>query len=175
MNSFENFKFLVGKMVHILKMRILGCDTAPPPLCQEEASSEDSVEMWVVHHTAPPPLHLVTPPPPSACLVTPPPPPLTRVEEVSSDESPSDSSGYNDECPHVKKVSSYELLLYFNYLVQLLNVHIHFQIQKLEKKLVVDEKELQQVRKDNQAVARYINAVNICWTYVILCRLNNKT
>jgi phosphoribosylformylglycinamidine (FGAM) synthase-like amidotransferase family enzyme len=32
-----------------------------------------------------------------------------------------------------------------------------FQIKKLEKKLVVAEKELQQVRKDNQALARYIN------------------
>jgi phosphoribosylformylglycinamidine (FGAM) synthase-like amidotransferase family enzyme len=32
-----------------------------------------------------------------------------------------------------------------------------FQIKKLEKKLVVAEKELQQVRKDNQVLARYIN------------------
>jgi hypothetical protein len=38
-------------------------------------------------------------------LVAPPHP--THVEE-SSDDSPSDSSGYNDECPHVKEVSSYE-------------------------------------------------------------------
>jgi hypothetical protein len=53
-------------------------------------------------------------------------------------------------------VSSYELL-HFNCLVQLLNVHIHFQIQKLEKIAVV-KKELQQARKDNQTLARYINA-----------------
>jgi ABC-type branched-subunit amino acid transport system ATPase component len=32
-----------------------------------------------------------------------------------------------------------------------------FQIKKLEKKLAVAEKELQQARKDNQALARYIN------------------
>jgi hypothetical protein len=75
---------------------------APPPLRQEEASSDDLVEMWVVA----------------------PPPPLTRLEVASSsDDSPSDYSGYNDECPHVKEVSSYELLLNFNYLVQLLNVY----------------------------------------------------
>jgi predicted Holliday junction resolvase-like endonuclease len=37
-------------------------------------------------------------------------------------------------------------------------VDIHFRIQKLEKKLVVAEKELQQTRKDNQALALYINA-----------------
>jgi hypothetical protein len=60
--------------------------------------------------------------------------------------SSSDSSGYNDECPHIKEVSSYELLIDFNCLVQLLNVHVHFQIQKLEKKLVVAKKEFQQVR-----------------------------
>jgi hypothetical protein len=57
------------------------------------------------NHTAPPSLRPVTPPTP------------TRVEEVSSDDSPSDSSGYNDKCSHVKEVSSYELLLDFNYLV----------------------------------------------------------
>jgi predicted Holliday junction resolvase-like endonuclease len=77
--------------------------------------------------------------------------------EESFDDSPYDTSGYNDECPHIKEVSSYELL-HFNCLVQLLNVHIHFRIQKLEKKLVLVEKELQQVRKDNQAFAQYINA-----------------
>jgi hypothetical protein len=93
--------------------------TAPPPSRQEETSSDDSVEMWVV-----------APPPPLRLQVAPPPPP-TRVEELS-DDSPSDSLGYNDKCPYVKEVSSYELLL-FNCLVQLLNVHIHFQIQKLEK------------------------------------------
>jgi hypothetical protein len=48
------------------------------------------------------------------------------VEEVSSDDFPSVSSGYNDECPHVKEVRSYELLLDFNCLVQLLNAHVHF-------------------------------------------------
>jgi hypothetical protein len=75
---------------------------APPPLCLEVA-------------LPPPPTRLVAPPPP-----------LTRVEELSNDSS-SDSSGYSDECSDVKEVSSYELL-YFNCLVQLLNVHIHFQI-----------------------------------------------
>jgi hypothetical protein len=69
--------------------------TSPSPLHQEEASSVDSiVEMWVVA-----------------------PPLLTRLKEASSDNSPSISSGYNDECPHVKEVSSYELLLDFNCLV----------------------------------------------------------
>jgi predicted Holliday junction resolvase-like endonuclease len=37
-------------------------------------------------------------------------------------------------------------------------VHVYFQIQKLEKKLVVAEKELQHARKDNHALVRYINA-----------------
>jgi hypothetical protein len=106
--------------------------TAPPPSCQEVGSSS-------CHRTAPPPLRSVTPPPP-ARLVAPPP---TRVEEVSSDDYPSDSSGYNDKCPHVKEVSSYELLLDFNYLVQLLNVYVHFQIQRLENKMASIEKELQ--------------------------------
>jgi phosphoribosylformylglycinamidine (FGAM) synthase-like amidotransferase family enzyme len=32
-----------------------------------------------------------------------------------------------------------------------------FQIKKLEKKLVIPEKELQQARKDNQALAQYID------------------
>jgi hypothetical protein len=45
------------------------------------------------------------------------PPPPTLLEEASSDDSPSASLGYNDECPHIKKVSSYELLLDFNCLV----------------------------------------------------------
>jgi hypothetical protein len=44
-------------------------------------------------------------------------PPLTCMKEASSDDSPSTSLGYNDECLHVKEVSSYELLLDFNYLV----------------------------------------------------------
>jgi hypothetical protein len=65
------------------------CCTTPPSLCQEEASANDSVEMWVV---------------------TPSPPP-TRVEE-ESDDSPLDSLGYNDECPHVKEMSSYEHCFY---------------------------------------------------------------
>jgi hypothetical protein len=68
--------------------------TAPPPSHEEEASSDDSiVEMWEV------------------------PPPLTCLEEASSDDFPLASSGYNDECPHIKEVSSYELLLDFNCLV----------------------------------------------------------
>jgi hypothetical protein len=33
-----------------------------------------------------------------------------------------------------------------------------FHIQKLENKLTLPEKELQQARKDNQELARYINA-----------------
>jgi hypothetical protein len=69
--------------------------TAPPPSRQEEASADESiVEMWEV-----------------------PPPPPTRLEEASFDDSPLASSGYNDECPHVKEVSSYELLLDFNCLI----------------------------------------------------------
>jgi hypothetical protein len=71
--------------------------TAPPHSRQEEASSYDSMGIWVVAH---------------------PPSPLTRLEEASSsNDSPSDSSGYNVECPHVKEVSSYELLVDFNCLV----------------------------------------------------------
>jgi hypothetical protein len=63
--------------------------------CQEEALSDDSiVEMWEV------------PPPPPTCL-----------EEVSSNDSPSAYSSYNNECIHIKEVSSYELLLGFNCLV----------------------------------------------------------
>jgi hypothetical protein len=54
----------------------------------------------------PPPLRLqVAPIPPLTHLAAP--PPLTRVKE-SSDDSPSDSSGYNNESPHVKEVRSYE-------------------------------------------------------------------
>jgi hypothetical protein len=63
-------------------------------------------------------------PPPSTRLVAPSNPPPTRLEMASSsDDSPSNSSGYNDECPHVKEVSSFELLLDFNCLVQLLNMY----------------------------------------------------
>jgi hypothetical protein len=64
--------------------------TAPPPLRHEVESSSR-------RYTAPPPSH---------------------QEEASSDGSMEmwvaappthvDSSGYNDECPHVKEVSSYE-------------------------------------------------------------------
>jgi hypothetical protein len=108
------------------------CHTAPPPSRHEEASSNDSVEMWVVRYTAPPPLRLVTPPPPARLVTLPPPP--THLEEVSSNDSLlSASSGYNDQCT------------------------CSFQIKKLEKKLTVAEKELQQARKDNHALARYIN------------------
>jgi hypothetical protein len=71
------------------------CHTANPPSRQDEASFDDSiVEMWEV------------PLPPSTCL-----------EEASFNDSPSASSGYNDECPRVKEVSSHELLLDFNCLV----------------------------------------------------------
>jgi hypothetical protein len=88
-------------------------------------------------------------------------PPLpTHVEEVSSNDSPSDSSSYNDECPHVKEVSSY---IWTTSRFQLFSkitkcVHVHFQIQKLEKKLAVAKKEIHQARKGNQAIALYINA-----------------
>jgi hypothetical protein len=67
--------------------------TAPPPLRQEASSNDSIVEIWEVA------------------------PPTTHLEEASSDDSPSASSGYNDECPHVKGVSSYELFLDFNCLV----------------------------------------------------------
>jgi hypothetical protein len=100
---------------------------------------DNSVEMWVV--APPPPARLVAPPPPL---------PPTRLEVASSsDDSLSDSS-----------LSSYELLLDFNCLINTITkyVHVHFQFQKLEKKLVVAEKELQQTRKDKQALAQYINA-----------------
>jgi hypothetical protein len=74
--------------------------TAAPPSHQEEAPSNDSVEMWVV--ALPPPLCLqLAAPTPPMCLVPPPPP--TRLCNSSSA-----SSGYNDECPHVREVSSYE-------------------------------------------------------------------
>jgi hypothetical protein len=66
----------------------------------------------------------VVAPPPSTRLVAPSNPPLTRLEVASSsNDSPSNSLGYNDECPHVKEVSSFELLLDFNCLVQLLNMY----------------------------------------------------
>jgi hypothetical protein len=68
---------------------------SPPPTRLEEASSNDSiVEMWEVA-----------------------PPPLTHLEEASSNNSSLASSGYNDEFPHVKEVSSYELLLDLSCLV----------------------------------------------------------
>jgi hypothetical protein len=76
--------------------------TAPPPSrCQEVENSsrcrtppppspdDSSVEMWEV------------PPPPLTCLGS----------------SSLTSAGYNDECLHVKEVSSYELLLNFSCLV----------------------------------------------------------
>jgi hypothetical protein len=64
--------------------------TAPPPSHQEEASSDDLVEMWVV-----------APPPPLRLQVDPPPP--TRLGDSSLT-----FSGYNDECPHIREVSSYK-------------------------------------------------------------------
>jgi hypothetical protein len=94
--------------------------------------------------------------PPSLTRLAAHPPPPTRLEEASSDDSPLASSGYNDECPHVKEVISYELLLDFNCLLQLLNIHIHFHIQKLEKKLVVAEKELQHARNVRNQVDCYL-------------------
>jgi hypothetical protein len=68
--------------------------TTPPPLRQEASSDDSIVEMWEVASLPP-----------------------TRLEEASTDDSPSASSGYNDECPYVKEVSSYELFLDFNCLV----------------------------------------------------------
>jgi hypothetical protein len=108
--------------------------TTPPSSRQEEASSNDSVEIWVV---APPR------PPPPTCL----------EDASSSDDSPSDTSSYNDECHYIKEVSLYELLLFQLFSTITKCAHIHFHIQKLEKKLVVAEKELQQTRNDNQALA----------------------
>jgi hypothetical protein len=37
-------------------------------------------------------------------------------------------------------------------------IRVHFQIQKLENKLALAEKKLQQERKDNQVLTRYIHA-----------------
>jgi hypothetical protein len=59
--------------------------------------------------------HRIAPPPSDGssvemCEV--PPPLLIHLGDPSST-----SSGYNDKCPHVKEVSSYELFLYFNCLV----------------------------------------------------------
>jgi hypothetical protein len=88
------------------------CRTTPSSSRQEEVLSDDSVEMWVVAPPAP------------ARLVAPPPPPTTLLEVASSSDDYSlDSSGYNNECPHIKEMSSFELLLDFNCLVQLLNVY----------------------------------------------------
>jgi hypothetical protein len=90
--------------------------TAPPQKLQTPPHSSSSLALggdfvgWLSGDVGGPPqcsssssTH-VTPPPP-ACLVAP--PSLTHMEEVSSDDSPSDSSGYNEECPHVIEVSSY--------------------------------------------------------------------
>jgi hypothetical protein len=84
------------------------CRTTPSPSRQEEVLSDDSVEMWVVAPPAP------------ARLVAPPPTTLLEVASSSDDYS----SGYNNECPHIKEMSSFELLLDFNCLVQLLNVYM---------------------------------------------------
>jgi hypothetical protein len=75
--------------------------TALPPSCQEVRSSSR-------HSTAPPPSSDDS----SVEMWEVPPPPPTRLGD-----SYSTSSGYNDECPHFKEVSSYELFLDFNYLV----------------------------------------------------------
>jgi hypothetical protein len=82
-------------------------------------------------------------PPPSTRLMAP--PPTRLVVASSSDDSPSDSSRYNDEYPYVKKVSPYELLLDRFQLFSTITkcVHIYFQIQKLEMKLAIAEKDLQ--------------------------------
>jgi regulator of replication initiation timing len=39
----------------------------------------------------------------------------------------------------------------------LLNIYVHFQIARLKNKLASVEKELQQAKMDNTALARYIN------------------
>jgi hypothetical protein len=66
-----------------------------PPLRQDNALTDDSMKMWV----AAPPLRLQVAPPPTHLAA---PPRLTRVDE-SSDDSPSDSSDYNNECPTSKR------------------------------------------------------------------------
>jgi hypothetical protein len=73
------------------------------------------------------------------------PPPLPTHLGSSS----STSLGYNDECPHVREVSSDELLLEFKCLV-----YVHFRIQKIEYKLASVEKEHRRVKKDNAALAQ---------------------
>jgi hypothetical protein len=130
---------MVSKHLELTKKQVRDCyrrfasptsHTAPPPSCIQEAGSSSH------HHTAPPPSriqeagsssHHHTTPPPSRqeeasfddsvvemWVVGPP----TRPEEASFDDSPPPaSSGYNAECPHVKEVSSYELLQNFNCLV----------------------------------------------------------
>jgi hypothetical protein len=104
------------------KFASLSIRTAPPPSRQEVESSSRC-------HTVPPPSrqqvgssnrHRIAPTPSSDESIVEMwevPPPPTRLEEASSDSSSLASSGYNDECPHIKEVSSYELLLDLNYLV----------------------------------------------------------
>jgi hypothetical protein len=75
--------------------------TAPPPSRRQEVRSSS-------RHTAPPPSSDDL----SMEMWEVPPPPPTHLGDSSST-----SLGYNDECPHVKEVSSYELLLNFNCLV----------------------------------------------------------
>jgi hypothetical protein len=56
--------------------------TAPTPSRQEASPDDSFVKMWEVA-----------------------PPPPTRLKEALSNDSPSTSLGYNDECPHIKEVS----------------------------------------------------------------------
>jgi hypothetical protein len=100
---------MVSKYLELMKRQVRDCygrfsspssHTDPPPSRQEVGSSS---------------CHRIAPPPSSDDSIVEmwevPPPPLTRLDSSSA------SSGYNDECPHVKEVSSYELLIDFNCLV----------------------------------------------------------
>jgi hypothetical protein len=92
---------LYGRFASPSRMQEVGsasrCRTAPPlspgDVGGGSSSSDSVVEMWEVS------------------------PPSTLLEEASFNDFPSASSGYNDECPLIKEVSSYELLLDFNCLV----------------------------------------------------------
>jgi hypothetical protein len=74
--------------------------TVPPPTWLPVSDDDSEVEMWVVA------------------------PPLTHLEvdltSSSSDDSLT-SSGYNDECPHVKEVSCDQLFIHYNCLLYIIN------------------------------------------------------
>jgi hypothetical protein len=55
MNSFRNFKFLVGKMVSHSEMRILGCDRNHPwTKISEKGIEVDKVKIEVIEQLPPP-------------------------------------------------------------------------------------------------------------------------